>query len=175
MPIKTAALELSGLDRPVWYVHVEDEIYGPYSERQMLDFVDDGRVTPDSRVSAGEGGELVRADELSLFRRSFGLDEDEVAAKGFAANFLISAKLAPASRELFLSELDTAGVFSEVFRDTFLVRSRMSVVDLRISLERAIAPSEQLIIVDATRNRLAWSNCGVETDAMIRGIWNTEI
>ena len=58
--------------------------------------------------------------------------------------------------------------------DMWILRSKQSVQQLRNQLTVIMKPHEHFIIVNATKDRLAWFNIGVEADISVRAVWDSD-
>jgi hypothetical protein len=58
--------------------------------------------------------------------------------------------------------------------DMWVLRSRLTVQQLRSQLTMIMRPHEHFIIVNASKDRLAWFNIGVENDVNVRDVWDSD-
>ena len=70
--------------------------------------------------------------------------------------------------------LREAGKMSRAAGDMWVLRSKQTVQQLRNQLTLAMKPHEHFIIVNASKDRLAWYNIGVEADISVRGVWDSD-
>ena len=70
--------------------------------------------------------------------------------------------------------LRDAGKMTRCAGDMWVLRSKQTVQQLRTQLTLAMKPHEHFIIVNASKDRLAWYNIGVEADIAVRGVWDSD-
>lgn len=162
-----------------WRVKVADKVYGPYPRSRMLEFLDEGRVTAETEIACGHDEHFFRADEHPNLRWNFGqAPVDGAAAEEDSAptvcNYLIAGKML-ANHNEFESLLNKSGRFARAGVGIWILRSRVTLPQLRNRLSSVLGKDEQFVIVNASRGRLAWFNLGAEPDAAIRGVWDCEL
>lgn len=165
-----------------WRIRIGDTDYGPYTRSRLIGFLKEGRVVAGSLLACGSDTTFRRADKHPQLRwdfaaarkRTFGqvkLDPGETELP--ICNFLIAAHLVGSSAAVE-KILGGCGKFARAAGDMWVLRSRMSVQQLRTRLALAMQPHEQLVIVNASKDRLAWHNLGVENDIAVRGVWDND-
>lgn len=165
-----------------WRVMVGDKEYGPYPRSRLLDFLKEGRVLATTLLACGQDTEFVRADQHPNLRwdfraprkRKFGeprLEAGETEAP--VCNYFIAARLL-ASHDSFERVLKGAGKFTRAAGDMWVLRSRQSIQQIRNQLVIAMKPHEHFVIVNATKDRLAWYSLGVENDVSVRAVWDCD-
>jgi hypothetical protein len=165
-----------------WRVKVGDKEYGPYPRTRLMDFLKEGRVTASTLLSCGQDTVFLRADQHPQLRwdfraprkRRFGeprLEPGEAEAP--VCNYFIAARLL-SSHDGFERVLKGAGRFTRAAGDMWVLRSRQSIQQIRNQLVIAMKPHEHFLIVNATKDRLAWYNLGVENDIGVRGVWDSD-
>lgn len=178
-----------GLDAPPppfesvkWRVKIGDTEFGPYPRSRLIDFLKEGRVTAGSFIACGADTDYHRADHhpnlrwdfKASRRRKFGdpkLDPGESEVP--ICNYFISARLL-AGNDRFERVLREAGKMSRAAGDMWVLRSRLTVQQLRNHLTMIMRPHEHFIIVNASKDRLAWFNIGVENDIAVRSVWDSD-
>ena len=88
-------------------------------------------------------------------------------------NYFIAARLL-SGNERFERVLREAGKMTRAAGDMWVLRSKQTIQQLRNQLTLAVKPHEHFIIVNASKDRLAWYNIGVENDISVRGVWDTD-
>jgi len=165
-----------------WRVKIGDVEYGPYPRSRLLDFLKEGRVTASTFLCCGTDSDFHRADHHPNLRwdfksprkRKFGdpkLDAGETEVP--VCNYFIAARLM-AGNERFEKVLREAGKMSRAAGDMWVLRSKQTVQQLRNQLTMIMKPHEHFIIVNASKDRLAWFNIGVEADIGVRSVWDTD-
>lgn len=174
-----------------WTIKANDRCFGPYALEQMRQFVSEGRLAPHSLVAAAGNNGFRPAgehDELAaLFRPAapaaprpvFFTAEGDLGA-GYAVR---EPEATPQSRFLIIAEMKSrsiTGLEQEIMRcgqaiaimpQAWLLASEMTINALRNMLVQRLGRIDMLFIVDATHNKAAWFNYGLENDARIRRIW----
>jgi hypothetical protein len=165
-----------------WRVKIGDVEYGPYPRSRLLDFLREGRVTASTFLCCGTDADYHRADHHPNLRwdfkaprkRKFGdpkLEAGETEVP--VCNYFIAARLL-AGNERFEKVLRDAGKMSRAAGDMWVLRSKQTVHQLRNQLTMIMKPHEHFIIVNASKDRLAWFNIGVEADIGVRSVWDTD-
>jgi hypothetical protein len=165
-----------------WRVKINDKEYGPYSRSRLIDFLKEGRVTASTFLCCGNDTDYHRADHHPNLRwdfkgprkRKFG---DPKLAPGESvvpvSNYFIAARLV-AGNDRFEKVLREAGKMTRASGDMWVLRSRLTVQQLRNQLTMIMRPHEHFIIVNASKDRLAWFNIGVENDVNVRDVWDSD-
>jgi hypothetical protein len=165
-----------------WCVKIGDQEYGPYPRSRLIDFLKEGRVTAATFLRCGTDADYHRADHHPNLRwdfkaprkRKFGdpkLDPGETEVP--VCNYFIAARLL-AGNERFEKTLRDAGKMTRAAGDMWVLRSRQTVQQLRNQLTMIMKPHEHFIIVNASKDRLAWFNIGVEQDISVRSVWDSD-
>jgi hypothetical protein len=155
-----------------WWVRVNGHAYGPYTRKQLQDFVTEGRIRPATQVSQSQDGGWVEA------RRVLGLlplaaPANDVHAD--AANVFVHAELFSNSWTAFTTALKSLGAMCELGPGLWMVRTRFSVGVIRNTLSQTLERGDRFVVIDATRDRLAWFNLGPEVDVRIGRVWNAPL
>ena len=165
-----------------WRVKVGDAEYGPYPRSRLIDFLKEGRVTASTFLCCGNDTDFHRADHHPNLRwdfkaprkRKFGepkLDAGETEVP--VCNYFIAARLM-AGNDRFERVLRDAGKMKLCAGDMWVLRSKQTVQQLRNQLALVMKPNELFFIVNASKDRLAWFNIGVEPDISVRGVWDSD-
>lgn len=154
-----------------WWVQVRGKPYGPYTLEQMARFFAEGRVRQTTFVRDGENGHWVEAYRAPALR---GLRTPSFAkeANGDAANVFVHAEFVSGAHSAFMATLESLGFVCELSSTLWLVRTRRSASTVRNALSQLLRPGDRFVVVDATRDRLAWFNLGPEVDVRIAQVWN---
>ena len=171
------------IPRVQWRVLVDGKVYGPYPRAKLLEFLNEGRVAGHTMLSCGADTQFHRADEHPNLRWNF-VHQDR---KGFpdrrradgdedpsVSNFFISARIF-AGVDAFERALNQCGKFARAGSGMWVLRSRITLPQLRNKLSVALQKDEQFVIVNASKGRLAWFNLGAEHDVAVRSVWNADI
>lgn len=156
-----------------WWVQVRGRAYGPYSQEQLASFVAEGRIrpgTPVSNVSADSGWREARtvAGLMAPLRSEF--VANDVAAE--PANVFIHAEIVSGSWMAFMAALESMGHVCDLAPGLWLVRTKFSAGVVRNTLSQTLERGDRFVVIDATRDRLAWFNLGPGVDVHISKVWN---
>jgi hypothetical protein len=88
-------------------------------------------------------------------------------------NYFIAARLT-GGNERVEKTLRDCGKMSRAAGDMWVLRSKQTVQQLRNQLSMIMKPHESFVIVNASKDRLAWYNIGVEADISVRGVWDSD-
>ncbi|MDZ4759719.1 MAG: GYF domain-containing protein [Alphaproteobacteria bacterium] len=166
-----------------WRIRVNDQDYGPYPRARLIDFLKEGRVAAGTLLCCGSDAEFLPAEKHPNLRWDFNAPprkrrfgevklepgESEVPV----CNYFIAAHLL-ASNESFERVLRDSGKFTRAAGDMWILRSRLTVQQLRNQLSMIMKPREQFVVVNASKDRLAWFNLGAENDIAVRGVWDSD-
>ncbi|HWA01840.1 MAG TPA: GYF domain-containing protein [Caulobacterales bacterium] len=162
--------------RPGWWVQVRGHAYGPYTLEQMTHFVEEGRVRPATRISdqPSKGWiEARRVDALMSPLRGAAGQEESPAAEG--ANIFVHAEIVTGAWGAFMAALESMGPICELAPGLWLVRTRLSAGVVRNTLSQTLEKGDRFVVIDATRDRLAWFSLGPGVDVAIGQVWNAPL
>ncbi|ACT58347.1 hypothetical protein [Hirschia baltica] len=172
------------IKRVQWRVQVDGTIYGPYPRARLIDFLREGRVNAHTLLACGEDDVFFRADEHPNIRWNFSgntentariasenKDEDQAPT---VCNYFISGRILT-NLHHFEQVLNAAGKFARAGNDMWVLRSNITLPQLRNKLSAVMGKDEQFVIVNATKGRLAWFNLGVEPDIAVRSVWDSDL
>ncbi|HVY84871.1 MAG TPA: DUF4339 domain-containing protein [Caulobacterales bacterium] len=162
--------------RAQWWVQVRGHAYGPYTLDQMTRFVEEGRVRPATRISdqPSKGWiEARRVDALMAPLRAASGHEDAQAID--VANVFVHAEIITGAWGAFMAALESMGPICELTPGLWLLRTRLSVGVVRNTLSQTLEKGDRFVVVDATRDRLAWFNLGPGIDVAIGHVWNAPL
>ncbi|MGE0829477.1 MAG: DUF4339 domain-containing protein [Hyphomonadaceae bacterium] len=163
-----------------WWVQVRDSAYGPYSFAQLKQFIEEGRVRPNTLVSRERTGQWrevrLMQEFLPVLRPNLRAAGAEPAADANAiANVFIFAEIHSGAWNAFIAALEAMGRIAELAPGFWLVRTRLSSGMVRNTLSQTLERGDRFVVVDATRDRLAWYNMGPGIDVSIREVWNAPL
>ncbi|MDX2237555.1 MAG: DUF4339 domain-containing protein [Hyphomonadaceae bacterium] len=155
-----------------WWVKVREAPYGPYTGAQLLKFIEEGRVRPNTHVARAKDGPWKEArTHADLFVQP----RAEAAQAGgdqSLANLFVYAEIHSGAWMPFMAALETLGRICEVAPGFWLVRTHRSVGVMRNTLSQTLERGDRFVVIDATRDRFAWFNLGPEVDSRIKEVWN---
>lgn len=154
-----------------WWVQVRGKAYGPYSLAQLRRFAGEGRIRPATAVADAKDGAWVEARKVigltDAFRGNQGAGDN---AQG--ANVFVHAEIVSGAWNAFMAALESMGHVADLAPGLWLVRTRFSAGVVRNTLSQTLERGDRFVVVDASRDRLAWFNLGPEVDVRISKVWN---
>ncbi len=176
--------------KAAWWVQIRGQAYGPYTEKQMQGFVAEGRVKAQTLISLSADGDWREARTIpgmmahASANRSFAAAPAAVpaneapasAAKSApeAANIFVFAEIHSGAWTRFMAALEGMGLVVDMAPGLWLVRTRHTSSVVRNTLSQTLEQGDRFIVIDASRDRLAWFNLGPEVDVHIKGVWNQD-
>lgn len=154
-----------------WWVQVRGRAFGPYSLEQMARFLAEGRVRPTTMVSTEADNGWLEAHKVTALRglRAPAPSNDTQAE---AANVFIHAEIVTGAWNAFVAALESMGSVCELSPGLWLVRTKFSAGVVRNTLSQTLERGDRFVVIDASRDRLAWFNLGPEIDVRISKVWN---
>jgi hypothetical protein len=175
-----------------WTVCVGGRTYGPYTAAQMKDFAAEGRLGAHSLVARTEGGPFGPAvrnpDVAFLFQpvqpkataqkpsvatgeghRSFG--QAEAASGSQPSHYIIVADMKSGSITALEEEIFRIGPTHPVLPQAWILATELPVGAVRNLLVQKLGKLDQLFVANATQDKIAWVNLGMETETRLRRIW----
>ncbi|MFT3727034.1 MAG: GYF domain-containing protein [Terricaulis sp.] len=155
-----------------WWVQVRGKAYGPYTMTQLSAFAVEGRIRPATAVSDSKDGTWVEARRVIGLSTAFRGGEAANEGAVEAANMFIHAEIISGSWNAFLAAIESMGYVCDLAPGLWLVRTRHSAGVVRNTLSQTLEKGDRFVVVDASRDRLAWFNLGPEVDVRIGKVWN---
>lgn len=153
-----------------WWVQIRGRNHGPYSIEQMARFLSEGRIRPTTLVSDTGESDWTEARKVMALR---GLRTPQPANDTVeAANVFVHAEIITGSWMPFMAALESMGAVCDLAPGLWLVRTKFTSGVIRNTLSQTLERGDRFVVVDATRDRLAWFNLGPETDVRIAKVWN---
>lgn len=150
-----------------WWVQVGERPYGPYAMEQLKGFVADGRINGATRITDRKDGVWVEARRIiGLMGPASQENADE------AANVFVHAAIVSGAWNAFMAALEGMGAVCDMGPNLWLLRTCHSAGVIRNTLSQTLERGDHFVVIDATRDRLAWFNLGPEADAKISRTWN---
>ena len=89
-----------------------------------------------------------------------------------AANVFVHAEILSGAFMGFVAALESMGRICDVAPGLWLLRTQYSAGIVRNTLSQTLERCDRFVVIDATRDRLAWFGLGPETDVRISKVWN---
>lgn len=160
-----------------WWVQVRGQAYGPYDLQQMLAYVAENRVLPNSMASHSPYGDWAEVRSFDILMGAARASSFGGAAKPSqnAANIFVHAELISGAHPAFVAALESLGALCELTPNFWLVRTAHGAGVVRNTLSQTLERGDRFVVVDATRDRFAWFNLGPEIDVKIKDVWNAPL
>lgn len=167
---------------PEWFVSANSQLYGPYTEQQLIAFAGEGRVTAGTMIRNGTSGPFEEAAKVPILAAIFGASAAPThtnatptkAAQGEEAkpgNFVIIADLRQRGGVAFEAALYNLGPTYRLSPNVWMLQSPLTAGAIRNELTPKVAGHDNFVVVDATRNKIAWFGLGPQADSSLRAIW----
>lgn len=186
-----SAFSLSGHARQghaLWFLSYRQVEYGPYSEAQILQFIDEGRVASNSLLANIMSGspdvsDYAPAQNYDAIRHKFAAaPSEEIAGDifetstetaytnpvGEAQYVMVYAAINSANNLAFHDALAKEGELIAVHDFLWLVITDTSINDIRNRLSRVLEPIDRLVVFETSKSQLAWFNLGYDADMALR-------
>ncbi len=158
-----------------WFVEVAGQIYGPYETGQMLAFIREGRIVPDSKVSQNPAGNFGAASQSVLFQPMTTIHNpaprNPVPQVPQSTVFLVMAEISSDQAMPFLHLIQRLGTAQRIGDTVWLLRATMGIDMLRDQLSASLTRQDRLFIMDSFNNKTAWHNIGADMDVRVRALW----
>lgn len=170
-----------------WIVSVGGRTYGPYTADQMESFVTEGRLAPHSLVAREEEGQFGPASQDPLLVSFFQPREPAAQPQSQAedaprfgvgevagdepSHFLIVADMKSGSITALEEQIHRLGPAYTVMPQAWIMSCEMPIGALRNLLIQKLGKLDMLLVVDATHDKISWSNFGMEAETRVRRIW----
>lgn len=98
----------------------------------------------------------------------------EAPAQPIAAKtvFIVMAEIRSGNGMGFLQALQSQGIAQRIGDSAWLLKSQVSVEQLRNTLSQTMTGDDRLFLLDSFANKTAWFNIGTNMDARIRDLWD---
>jgi hypothetical protein len=164
-----------------WWVQARGQAYGPYSQEQLVQFVQEGRVRPSTPVSnKPDSGwaEARRFDALMAPLRAVSTPQHNAPAQDntvTAANVFVFAEIHSGAWSSFMAALEAMGPLLELSPGLWMLRTHLTAGVMRNTLSQTLERGDRFVVMDATRDRVAWFNLGPGIDVRVKEVWNAAI
>lgn len=169
-------------ERETWWVKANEKVYGPYTRAQMSRFIVEGRIAATTQVSIKATGDWNEARHCRAFRAAlheertnFRVNRTERRAEAENANVLVWTDLLSGAHRRIENELRQLGAVAEMAPGLYMVRTRKTAGAVRNAVSQALERGDKMLVVDASRDRLAWFNLGPEVEVHMREVWNAPL
>lgn len=181
-----ALLDLGEIDPAQWRVLVRGTVYGPYTLGQVRSFVEEGRLGAHSKIAKGEFAPFERVDNVGDLEDLFETGEVETEAENVqteppeapqsdTGNFIIFVQGGENSEDAYDAVFDVLsriGHVAEAMPNVFILKADIRTGDLQRQINNAVDQDVSVLIVNASRNRLAWCHLDQDASEHLRSVWD---
>jgi len=159
-----------------WYVQVDGQAYGPFDDRTLWQYMNEGRISAQSLVSqtANTGYRLVSADP-GLMNWLAQIPKKQAASPEPEATptvFMIMAEIRSGRGMEFMQNLQNLGPTQRIGTTVWLLRANATADTLRNVLSQPLGADDRLFVLDSFANQTAWFNLSPEMDGQIAALWD---
>ena len=172
-----AQLDLAAVDPAIWCVKSGDTVYGPYTLGQITAFISENRIVRRTLISDDGGTHFQAAERIAALVTALACAPTPKRREADAGpgNFIVVTQLEGESEHGVTAVLNSVGRFAEATNGIYILRSTLRLAKIREKLAAVTGSHDRFIIVDASRNRIAWLNHGPETDVHLRSVWDKDL
>lgn len=169
-----------------WFVQVDGQPYGPFSDKTLWDFMCEGRVNAQSFVSQSANSNFrpVSADPglmswLAQVPKTQAPTTPAPQVRPHAAAqaqvkptvFMIMAEVRSGRGMELIQTLQGLGTVQRIGDTVWLLRANATVDTVRNILSQPLGPNDRLFILDSFANETAWFNLSSDMNAQISELW----
>lgn len=157
----------------VYFVYVDDQVYGPYSNAMMKHYVAQGRVVEQSLISTSptSGFRAAKTHETFLLWQAKPVDTPPLEKPVLPSVFFVMADINSGNHLNFLKSLQTLGKVQRLSDAVWIIAAQIELNEIREILSRSLTNEDTLFIHDTFSNRAGWFNIGETADNEIRALW----
>ena len=148
---------------------MDGQVYGPFDDATLLNYMREGRVTPQSFVSQNAGGDFRQVATLPALMQW--VETSNPDGKPTSRTCLVMADIRSGRAMAFLQTLQTLGDVHRIGDTVWLLRTHASPRSTTDVLSPPLGPEDRLIVVDATDSERASFNLGHSVDERIEALF----
>lgn len=167
-----------------WFVQVDGQPYGPFSDKTLWDFMCEGRVNAHSFVShaANSGFRPVSSDpgliswlaQVPKPRTPQSQAQPVAQSQADPTVFMIMAEVRSGRGMELIQALQGLGTVQRIGDSVWLLRANATADSVRTILSQPLGPNDRLFILDSFANETAWFNLSSDMDAEISALWKID-
>lgn len=170
----------SSSDR-LWYIRVSGTVYGPFDDRTVWTYVQEGRVTALSELSLRpETGYQPAKNWLEITHWfhaptvQAAPEPVQVQQPRYTSLMLVMAEIRSGRSMAFLQTLQSLGDAQRIGDTIWLVQSNTDPDHMKSVLGPTLSVSDRLFIVDATYSDFSAYNLGPEVEGQLNDIFSAQ-
>jgi len=167
----------------LWYIRVSGTVYGPFDDRTVWTYVQEGRVTAMSDLSTRPDNGYQPAKnwlEITHWFQAPMVDPTVAAIPAppaqpqFSSLMLVMAEIRSGRSMAFLQTLQTLGEAQRIGDSVWLLQSNSDPEQMKSVLGPTLSVSDRLFIVDATYAEFSAYNLGADVDDQLKDIFTAQ-
>ncbi len=163
-----------------WFIQVDGQAYGPFDDRTLWQYMNEGRVSAQSLISQAPntGYRLVSADPslmgwlAQVPNKAPASPEPKPEAKAAFTVFMIMGEIRSGRGMEFMQTLQSLGPTQRLGSTVWLLKAQTTVQTLRDILSQPLSADDRLFVLDSFANETAWFNLSPEMDTQIANLWD---
>ena len=166
-----------------WYIRVSGTVYGPFDDRTVWTYVQEGRVTALSDLSMRPESGYQPAKNWLEIAHWFHAPVVEPAATAtpvppvqpqYTALMLIMAEIRSGRSMAFTQTLESLGEAQRIGESVWLLRSTSDPQHMKSVLGPTLSVSDRLFVLDATDSEFSAYNLGSDIDDQLKQIFSAQ-
>ncbi|WP_409433848.1 hypothetical protein ACJ3XI_04900 [Litorimonas sp. RW-G-Af-16] len=166
-----------------WYIQVDAQAYGPFTDQILWQYMCEGRVTAQSLISQNPTQDFrpVSADPSLMNWLSQTPDNQQKNAEPAAPQptakksvFMVMAEIRSGKGMDFLRTLQGLGQVERIGDTLWLLQAAATADELRNILSQPLNADDRLFILDSFENRMSWFNIGADMDRRVQALWDID-
>ncbi len=161
-----------------WYIQVDEQAYGPFDDNTLWQYMQEGRVSPQSLISQGPHKKFqpVSADAalMSWFAQIPQAAPMQQEPEHMETAFMIMGEIRSGKGMEFMQSLQNLGPTQRLGTSVWLLRARTNAQTLMNTLSQPLGSEDRLFVLDSFANETAWFNLSPEMDTQIANLWNIQ-
>lgn len=164
-----------------WFIQVDGQAYGPFDDRTLWQYMNEGRVSAQSLISQAPntGYRPVSADPslmnwLAQIPSTATVTPETVTPEPQTVPtvFMIMGEIRSGRGMEFMQTLQSLGPTQRIGSTVWLLQSRTDVETLRDILSQPLGADDRLFVLDSFANQTAWFNLSPEMDTQVSALWD---
>ena len=163
-----------------WYIRVSGTVYGPFDDRTVWTYVQEGRVTalsdlsmrPDQGYQAAKNWlEIAHWFLAPVVEQAPQLTPAPPVQPKHTSLMLIMAEIRSGRSMAFIQTLQSLGDAQQIGDSVWLLQSSSDPEQMKSVLGPTLSVSDRLFVVDATHSEFAAYNLGADVDGQLKQIF----
>jgi hypothetical protein len=174
--LTTPQPKAAATDDRSWYVRAQDTVYGPFDDKTVWTYVQEGRVTAQSSLSLRPDGGYMAARDWLEIAHWFTVPSMETAEPTpepvvepiETMLALVVADIQSGRTAIFTQAMESIGAIQPLSNSAWLLEATLSPENIRSILGPTLSVSDRLLVLDATHADVATYNFGFDAETADR-------